>query len=176
MIRAWTVVLGLSLVGCAAKTAPVEMSMMRNMADDVSSLELTSVELNHAKDGWVPVSMGSAMSTENGASVSLGSADLPRGTYSGARVKYARTTERPSATKTITRTPPASEDGGDDDGTKTITRTEPKAEAGKMEKETDRGMTQTDATFCVDKGDNAVTLTLEDKGDNVALMVAGPGC
>lgn len=178
MIRAWTVVLGLSLAGCAAKTAPVEMSMKRNMADDVTSLELKSVELNHAKDGWTTVSMGAAASTENGTEVAIGTVELPRGTYSGARVKYVRTSESMAAAKTMKRVEADTGDAADaerEDG-KTMTRAEAAPEPGKMVVDSREGMISVDSEFCVSKDDNTVMIVVREKGDDMMLKVKGPGC
>lgn len=182
MIRALTVVLGLSLTGCA-KNAPVEMSMKRNMADDVSSLVLKSVELQHEKEGWVSVSIGTAAATENGTEVSIGMTELPKGTYTSARVKYERTTQRMAATKTITRDEPEAPEGDAAAGdsaeaapTKKIKREEPKPEPGTPVAETNEGMVTSAAEFCIKGGENDLMLVVKEKGSEVMLKVNGPEC
>lgn len=182
MIRA-TVVLGLMLAGCAAKTAPVQMSMKSMMAEDVTSVVLKSVELNHASDGWVTVAISNAETTENGTEVSIASTELPKGKYTGARAKYVRTSRQVTPTKTITRTEaPAAEAEGDEAEpapTKTITRdeaAEDRPEPGTPVISKAEGLVSVDNEFCLSKDGNDVMLVIKEKDGNVMLKVNGPGC
>lgn len=82
--------------GCAAKTAPVNFSMVS--AEGVEAgvdIAVNSVEVKHEEDGWIMVDMaadaGKVGGLEAGNAVTLASSELPKGRYTMVRVKYAAT-------------------------------------------------------------------------------------
>lgn len=184
MIRVSTVLMTLALVGCAAKTGPVAVAMKA----DATGFEPTSIELQHAEDGWVSVAMtATAERMEKlggGMKARLANEELPKGEYTAVRVGYVRTitmapTPKPDATieretdaepdaKMERGTKPEAEAEGD---AKTMTRTpaEPKTER-------QEGAVTTNANFCVGKKGGDVMIDVTEQGKKVMLAVTGPEC
>ena len=183
MTRALTVALAVALAGCAAKTAPVDLAMKPNLEGD-ATVTATSVELNHETDGWIRVSFSADAMNADSGKVSVGSEELPTGTYTGARVGYVHTmmvAPAPAADATITREnkgendPDATitrENKGEDDADATITRTP----APQPEEVKNEGVATSDSTFCIGKDGGEVVLKLAESEGKLMLKAKGPDC
>ncbi len=198
------------IVGCGAKTAPVNFSMMSAQGVDADvDFAVNSVEVKHAEDGWIMIEMpaeaGKIGAMEAGTAITLASSELPKGSYTMVRVKYAATMTDPmamkafekakaDAEKTMTRAAEAAEGEEGAEGAenameekaamegegaegeeKTMTRAGEEKVMTPPEPVREDHVAKLEQAFCIE-ADGALQIEVTRGEGELALSVNAPGC
>ncbi len=188
--------------GCAAKTAPVNFSMVSAAGVDADvDIAVSSIEVKHEEDGWItvdlPAEAGKVGGLDAGSSVTLASSELPKGRYTMVRVKYSATMVDAMAAKAHAQAVKEAEGAAGEDDKKTMTRAggEAAAEGGEgktmtrtaaADPESEKALTRPEPvrkeheakleqTFCIEE-DGTLELQVTREEYALSLGVTAPSC